>query len=107
MMLVCWSDAAPTTPTPVFGLVRRCIAKWSYCRWRVFRNYKSSKYALTIAPKFFKEREKEFGSLQIGKVADLLIVEGNPAKNISDSRNIKYVFSRGKQVDRETLKLKQ
>jgi len=51
-------------------------------------------------------REKEFGSLQKGMSADLLIVEGNPAKDISDTRNVKHVFLRGKQVDRDSLKLK-
>lgn len=52
-------------------------------------------------------RDKEFGSIQIGKIADLVIVEGNPAKNISDSRKVRYVFLNGKQVDRNSLKLKQ
>ena len=52
-------------------------------------------------------REKEFGSLQEGLSADMLIVEGNPAKNISDTRNVKHVFLRGKQVDRDSLKLKK
>jgi imidazolonepropionase-like amidohydrolase len=51
------------------------------------------------------KRDKNFGSLQKGLSADLLIVEGNPAENISDSRNVRYVFLRGKQVDRESLKL--
>ena len=50
-------------------------------------------------------RQKEFGSLQKGMSADLLIVEGNPAKNISDTRNVQHVFLRGKRVDRESLKL--
>ena len=49
-------------------------------------------------------REREFGSLQVGLSADILIVEGNPAKNISDTRNVKHVFLRGKQVDRDSLK---
>ena len=52
-------------------------------------------------------REDEFGSIQVGNVADLLIVKGDPATNISDSRNVKYVFLRGNQVDRESLKLTQ
>ena len=51
-------------------------------------------------------RDEEFGSLQAGLSADILIVEGNPAKNISDTRNVRYVFLRGKQVDRESLTLK-
>ena len=52
-------------------------------------------------------RDNEFGSIQVGKVADLLIVEGNPANDISDSRKVKHVFLRGNQVDRGSLKLKQ
>ena len=51
-------------------------------------------------------REKEFGSLQKGLSADILIVEGNPAKNVSHSRKVRHVFLRGKQVDRDSLKLR-
>ena len=51
-------------------------------------------------------REKEFGSLQEGLSADFILVEGNPAKDISDSRNVKHVFLQGKQLDRDSLKLK-
>ena len=47
------------------------------------------------------------GPLQTGLSADILIVEGNPAKDISDTRNVKHVFLRGKQVDRDSLKLKK
>ena len=51
-------------------------------------------------------REDQFGSLQEGLSADILIVEGNPATDISNSRNVEHVFLRGKQVDRDSLKLK-
>ena len=50
------------------------------------------------------EDSDEYGSLQEGLSADILIVEGNPAENISDSRNVRHVFLRGKQVDRESLR---
>ena len=43
------------------------------------------------------------GSLQEGLEADLLIVEGNPAENISHTRNIAHVFTNGKLVDRDSL----
>jgi len=43
------------------------------------------------------------GSIQPGLEADLLVVEGDPAENISDTRNIRYVFNNGKLVDRESL----
>ena len=52
-------------------------------------------------------REKEFGSLQKGMAADLLLVEGNPAMNISDTRKVRHVFLRGNQVHRDSLKLKE
>ena len=52
-------------------------------------------------------RDKEFGSLQKGMSADILIVAGNPATNISDTRNVKHVFLSGKQVDRDSLKLNE
>ena len=50
-------------------------------------------------------RETKFGSLQTGLSADILLVDGNPAEHISDSRKVKHVFLRGKQVDRDSLKL--
>jgi hypothetical protein len=43
------------------------------------------------------------GSIQAGLEGDLLVVEGNPARNISDTRNIRYVFNNGKLVNRESL----
>ena len=51
-------------------------------------------------------RDNEFGSLQKGMSADLLIVEGDPAKDISDTRNVRHVFLRGQQVDRGSLRFK-
>ena len=36
------------------------------------------------------------GSIQLGLEGDLLIGDGNPAQNISDTRNIKHVFANGK-----------
>jgi imidazolonepropionase-like amidohydrolase len=48
----------------------------------------------------------KYGSLQEGLSADILIVQGNPAENISDSRNVRHVFSQGRQVDRDSLKLR-
>ena len=43
------------------------------------------------------------GSIQVGLEGDLLVVEGNPADNISDTRNIRYVFNNEKLVDRDSL----
>jgi imidazolonepropionase-like amidohydrolase len=43
------------------------------------------------------------GSIAGGKEADLLIVRGNPAENISDIENVEMVFSNGVPYDPQTL----
>ena len=50
------------------------------------------------------QREHEIGSVESGKIADLLIVRGDPSNNIRDSRNIEYVIKEGKLVDRQALR---
>jgi len=39
--------------------------------------------------------DKKIGSLEVGKQADLIIVDGDPSKNISDIRKISLVFKNG------------
>jgi imidazolonepropionase-like amidohydrolase len=48
--------------------------------------------------------ENEWGSVQAGRRATLLIVAGNPAERISDTRKIETVIQDGKIVDRAALK---
>ena len=71
----------------------------SYLRWVRNGRHKKGQMGARIL-----RCEDEFGSLQVGLSADILIVEGNPAENISDSRNVRHVFSQGRQVDRDSLK---
>ena len=58
--------------------------------------------ATSVNAKILKVDDRT-GSIQVGLEGDLLVVEGNPAKDISDTRNIRYVFNNGKIVDRESL----
>jgi len=44
-------------------------------------------------------KDKEYGSVEKGKVADLVIVRGNPLQNISDTQNVEMVFIEGKVMD--------
>ena len=53
--------------------------------------------ALNVAQAWGKE--KEYGSVEKGKVADLVIVRGDPLKNISDTQNVEMVFMEGKKID--------
>lgn len=39
--------------------------------------------------------DKTIGTIEVGKSADLLIIEGDPSKNISDIRKLQYVFKNG------------
>lgn len=48
--------------------------------------------------------ENEWGSVQAGNRATLLIINGNPAAKISDTRKIETVIMDGKVLDRASLK---
>jgi imidazolonepropionase-like amidohydrolase len=41
------------------------------------------------------DRSEDFGSLQVGRRADFLVVEGDPTKTISDIRKLRWVFKDG------------
>lgn len=44
-------------------------------------------------------KQKDYGSVEKGKVADLVIVRGDPLKNISATQDIERVFMDGKAMD--------
>ena len=43
--------------------------------------------------------QDELGSLEGGKLADIIVVEGNPLENISNLRKLKMVIKDGKPVN--------
>lgn len=42
--------------------------------------------------------DQDFGTIEVGKTADFIVVDGNPAKNIKDTRKIISVYKAGKKV---------
>jgi len=47
----------------------------------------------------FMGADKEIGSIDVGKAADLVLVKGNPAQHISDIENVSLVFKDGVGYD--------
>lgn len=47
--------------------------------------------------------EDDWGSIEVGKRADLLLIDGRPDRDISDTRKIDLVIQRGVIIDREEL----
>lgn len=46
----------------------------------------------------YEFRQFEVGSLESGKLADLVVVTGDPTRRIADIRNVEAVFLGGRQV---------
>ena len=57
----------------------------------------------TIDPARFLGREKELGSVEKGKLADLVLLSADPLQNISDTQKIDAVIVNGRLLDREEL----
>lgn len=59
--------------------------------------------AATSAPAEFLELGGEYGSVEAGKRADLVLLDGDPLEDIGNVRRIRAVIFRGELFDRERL----
>jgi imidazolonepropionase-like amidohydrolase len=63
---------------------------------------KALQNATWVAAKVLRE-QRELGSVETGKLADLVLVEGDPSQNISDVRRCRTVFKGGAVYDSAKL----
>jgi hypothetical protein len=47
----------------------------------------------------------DWGTIEAGKAATLIVVDGRPDRNISDTRKVVELMLRGRKIDRESLKI--
>lgn len=59
--------------------------------------------AATIVPARVMKRDKDVGTIEAGKRADLFIVEANPLESISNIRRLRWVIARGRMFDSDKL----
>ncbi len=57
----------------------------------------------TLAPARLLGWQSEMGSVETGKIADLILLEGNPLQDIGNTRRIAGVFAQGRYYSRQDL----
>jgi len=57
----------------------------------------------TINPAIFMNKKADFGSVEVGKLASLVLLNKNPLENIENTKTIKTVIIRGKVYNRKAL----
>jgi imidazolonepropionase-like amidohydrolase len=60
-------------------------------------------HSATVAPAEYFGLEDEMGQLQVGFIADAVLLTGNPLENIIDTRSIQAVINRGALLTRVQL----
>ncbi len=59
----------------------------------------------TLNAAIFLGKERELGSIEEGKLADMVLLNANPLDDISNTQNVDRVIKAGLIVDRGTLDL--
>jgi len=59
--------------------------------------------AATLAPARLLGWDAVMGSVAAGKIADLILLEGNPLQDIGNTRRIAGVFAQGRYYSRKDL----
>jgi hypothetical protein len=74
----------------------RCLCKLDFHRWKRCKRRQSN-------PAKFFNRETELGTIEKGKLADLILLDADPLANISNTKKINAVVWNGHLLDRKAL----
>ena len=86
------------------GQLQGLAAHWEL--WMIHQGGMSNMQALRAATMNGAEylgMENEIGSIKEGKLADLIIIDGNPLENILDTENVIYTMVNGRLYDASTM----
>jgi len=57
----------------------------------------------TLNPALFLNKQEELGTVDVGKLADLVLLDANPLEDISYTRKINAVVANGRLMTRQDL----
>ncbi len=98
------ADAGVNINLGAHGQLQGLGAHWEL--WMLEQGGMSNMEALrsaTINGAEFLGMESEIGSLKVGKLADFIVIDGNPLTNIQDSENVIYTIINGRMYDSSTM----
>jgi imidazolonepropionase-like amidohydrolase/Tol biopolymer transport system component len=97
-------DAGVNINLGAHGQLQGLGAHWEL--WMLQQGGMSNMQALrsaTLNGAIYLGMEKEIGSIETGKLADLLVLDKNPLDNIRNSESIRYTMLNGRLYDADTM----
>ncbi|MBU3010699.1 amidohydrolase family protein [Polaribacter vadi] len=96
--IICGTDGGIGVTLPGFSIHQEL----AFYKDAGLSNYEVLKTATVNASKTHSIMN-QLGTIEEGKIANLLVVDENPLVNLSSLKNPTYVFVKGRKLDRETL----